>query len=151
MRLDGSPIGRFACTERWPSGAGWHTIASMYAKPPPGTAVVIAAFAVSGTIHLVRPQVFEPLVPAKLGDRTAWVYASGAVELACAAGLVTRQRWAPAAAAATLAVIWVGNVEMARRWQRSSRRPAWQKVGAWARLPLQVPLIVWAWQSPVED
>ena len=102
----------------------------MIATPPPGTAVVITAFAVSGVIHLARPQVFEPLIPAKLGHETAVVYASGAVELVCAAGLAARQRWAPAASAATLAAISIGNVEMARRWQRSSRRPAWQKAGA---------------------
>ncbi len=98
----------------------------------------------------MRPEVFEPLIPAALGAPRAWVYASGAVELACAGGLASRQAWAPPAAAATLAAIWVGNWEMARRYQRSKRRPGWQKAAAWARLPLQVPLVVWAWRSPVD-
>ncbi len=120
-----------------------------FAALPTGTRIVVGAFAVSGVVHFVRPQVFEPLVPQALGQPRGWIYASGAVELVCAAGLVGRQRWAPLASAGTLAVIWIGNVHMARRWQRSSRRPAWAKALVWARVPLQVPLIVWALRSPV--
>ena len=32
----------------------------------PGARALVAAFAVSGTIHLVRPGVFEPIIPAPL-------------------------------------------------------------------------------------
>jgi len=119
------------------------------ASLPLGTKIVIGAFSVSGTVHFVRPEVFEPLVPDVLGEASRWVYGSGAVELACAAGLLTRQTWAPRATAATLVVIWVGNLHMARQMQRSGRRPAWAKALAWARLPVQIPLIVWALRSPV--
>jgi uncharacterized membrane protein len=112
-----------------------------------GTNIVIGAFTVSGVVHLVRPQVFEPLIPRQLGDPTPWVLGSGAVELACAAGLAARMKWAPAAAAATLTVIWVGNMQMAVDVQRS-RRPAWQKALAWGRLPLQIPMIRAALASP---
>ncbi len=114
---------------------------------PAGTKTVIGAFTVSGVVHLVRPQVFEPLVPEQLGAPGPWVYGSGVLELVCAAGLATQQRWAPAVTTATLAAIWVGNLKMALDVQRS-RRPVWQKVAVWARMPVQVPLMRAAWESP---
>ncbi len=114
---------------------------------PVGTKVVIGAFTLSGVVHLVRPQVFEPLIPERLGQPRPWVVGSGVLELVCAAGLATRQRWAPALTTATLAGIWVGNLQMALDVQRS-RRPAWQKAAVWARMPLQVPMMKAAWTSP---
>ena len=117
-------------------------------EQPRSANLVAGALATSGVVHLVRPQVFEPLIPPALGDPRLWVYASGVVELAAAGGLLTRQRWAPALATATLAVIWVGNLQMAVDLQRS-RRPAWQKALGWARMPLQVPMMQAAWTAPV--
>lgn len=114
---------------------------------PTGTRIVIGAFTVSGLVHLVRPQVFEPLIPSRLGDPRPWVLGSGVAELACAAGLAARQAWAPPVTTVTLAVVWIGNMQMAADMQRS-RRPGWQKAVAWARLPLQVPLMRAAWASP---
>lgn len=114
---------------------------------PTGTKIVIGAFTVSGITHMVKPEVFEPLIPRQLGAPAPWVIGSGVAELACAAGLATRRSWAPAATTATLAVIWVGNLQMAVNVQRS-RRPAWQKAAVWARLPLQLPLMRSAWTSP---
>lgn len=114
---------------------------------PVGTRVVIGAFAVSGVMHLLRPSAFAPLIPRQLGDPAPWVLGSGVAELACAAGLATREPWAPAATTATLAVIWIGNLHMALDLQRS-QRPTWQKVAGWARLPVQLPLMKAAWESP---
>lgn len=113
---------------------------------PIGTYLVAGALAFSGVTHLVRPDYFEPLIPPQLGNPRAWVYASGVVEVTCGVGLLTRQPWAPALTTATLAVIWVGNLQMAIDLQRSNR-PTWQKVGAWARMPLQVPMMRTAWTS----
>ena len=114
---------------------------------PIGTRIIIGAFTVSGVAHLVRPALFEPLIPRQLGDPAPWVRGSGVAELACAAGLATRAPWAAAVTTATLAVVWIGNLQMAVDVQRS-RRPTWQKVAAWARLPVQVPLMKAAWESP---
>lgn len=116
---------------------------------PLGTKLVAGAFATSGVVHMVRPQVFEPLIPNELGNRRAWVYGSGVAELVCAAGLVTGQPWAPAATTATLAAVWVGNLKMAVDVQRS-QRPAWFKAAVWARMPLQIPMMHAAWHSPVK-
>jgi hypothetical protein len=48
---------------------------------------------------------------------------------------------------ATLAVVWVGNLQMAVDVQRSGR-PAWFKAAVWARMPLQIPMMRAAWNSP---
>lgn len=121
-------------------------------NPTIGAGIVAGTLGVSSVVHAVRPQVFEPLIPERLpGSPRAWVYATGALEAGCAVGLVTRQRWAPALTAATLAGIWVGNWTMAVRWQGHPKISSSKKAAAWARLPLQVPLIVWAWRAPVNS
>lgn len=114
---------------------------------PTATKGLVAAFTVSGTAHLLRPGWFAPLVPPVLGKPAPWVIGSGLAELGCAAGLAARRPWAPNATAATLAAVWVGNWHMALEWQRSDR-PAWAKAVAWARLPLQMPMIAVALRSP---
>lgn len=115
---------------------------------PLGTRVVAGAFLTSGVVHLVRPQVFDPLVPRRLPYRRALVIGSGVAEIVCAAGLLTRRSWAPAASAALLVAVWPGNWTMAVAWQRSDRTHPVAKAVAWARLPLQVPLVFAAWRSP---
>lgn len=117
---------------------------------PYGTKIVAGSFVISGVVHFAAPQVFGPLVPRELGDYRPWVYASGGVELVCAAGLVTRQNWAPVATAVTLAGLTIGNAQMLRLWHKQER-PKWQQAIAAARLPLQVPLIKWALESPTKN
>lgn len=98
---------------------------------------------VAGTTHLARPDVYRGLVPRALGRPGPWVLGSGLAELACAAAVLapsTRRAGALATAALFVAVL-PGNVTMAVRAQR--RRRPWRWV-AWARLPLQVPLVLWA-------
>jgi len=123
------------------------------AQLPFGTKVVVGAFAISGVTHLVKPEVFYPLIPSALAEsrtrKRTLVWVSGVAELVATSGLATRQPWAPAATSATLAAVWVGNWEMARRWQHSEKTSPAMKVAGWARLPLQLPLIYWAWTSPV--
>ncbi|MDQ1246733.1 MAG: hypothetical protein QG597_1101 [Actinomycetota bacterium] len=114
---------------------------------PVGTRLLIGAFATSGVLHMVKPDLFEPMIPPQLGPARPWVYGSGVVELVCAGGLATSQPWAPVVTTATLAAVWVGNIQMAVNLQRS-RRPPWQKAAAWARIPLQVPMMAAAWRSP---
>lgn len=112
------------------------------------TKVLIGGFALSGLIHLVKPTVFAPLIPRRLGEAEPWVYGTGVAELVCAGGLATRSRWAPTATTATLAVVWVGNWQMAWTTQRSQKTSTTQKVLTWARIPVQVPMMLWAWRSP---
>ena len=107
-----------------------------------------ALLAVAGVTHAVAPQVFEPLVPRRLGDPRPWVLWSGAAEVACAVGLaVPRTRRVAALASAALFVgVFPGNVQMAVTAVRSPRASTAYRAAALARLPLQVPLVRWALQ-----
>lgn len=107
---------------------------------PPSARIVAAAFAVSGTVHLAKPEVFEPLMPRWLPWHREVIAASGVLELACAAGLAVppTRRWAGYASAALLVAIFPGNIKMAL--DARGGRPGWQ-AATLARLPLQVPLI----------
>ena len=109
----------------------------------PITKAVVGAFVVSGTVHIVRPQTFDPLMPEWLPAHKEIVIASGFAEWACAAAVVNprTRRLGALASAALLIGVFPGNVEMALGAQKSNNIP--YKVGTWARLPLQVPLI-WA-------
>jgi uncharacterized membrane protein len=96
----------------------------------------------SGVLHVLVPGPYERLIPPFLGNARAWVLGSGAAELAVAAALVspaTRRRGA-AAAAVLLVAVFPGNVWMA---VSPGGVPRWV---ALARLPLQVPLVLWARQ-----
>ena len=99
---------------------------------------VTGAFVVSGVIHLVKPEVFEPLVPEQLpGSQRQWVLWSGVAELACAAGMVRpRTRKAAAyASVALLAGVFPGNAKMAYDAQRDTGR----EQGGGAQQPLRHP------------
>lgn len=113
---------------------------------PASAAVLGAVLALSGVLHLVVPRVYEPLIPRALGSPRAWVLGSGVAELACAAALVpARSRSAGAlATAALLVAVFPGNVTMALRTRRGASGITTRRVVAWARLPLQVPLVGWA-------
>ncbi|NYF97149.1 DoxX family protein [Janibacter cremeus] len=118
-------------------------------RPDLPTTLLASAFAASGVIHLVRPQVFQPIVPSPLRDHDrALVHASGVAEIACAAGLLispTRPA-AGLASAALLVAVFPANVQMsidhARRARRGQTPQAWSSfAGTLARLPLQWPLV----------
>ena len=106
-------------------------------------ACLAALFAASGTLHLARPGLFLPLVPVVLPARDAIVLASGIAELVCAAGLVGRARWAGLASALLLVSVFPGNVVFAIDAATTPTTSPLLAAAAWARLPLQVPLI-WA-------
>ena len=103
--------------------------------------VVVGAFLVSGTVHLVRPETFEPLMPAAVPAHREVIYASGVAELLCAAGLLHRRtrRVAGLASAAVLVGVFPGNVKMALDAMKTRNQT--YKAVALARLPLQLPMI----------
>ncbi|MFG1623338.1 DoxX family protein [Kribbella sp. NPDC049227] len=108
-------------------------------------------FGVLGTLHFVKPEPFEQIVPRALPRKKELVYASGVAELACAAGLLhpRTRRVAGLASAGLLVAIFPANVQMAADLQRKGSLPA--KAVGWARLPLQLPLIRWALKAARED
>jgi len=109
----------------------------------PSARALAGLLTVAGITHFAAPRFYDPLVPTVLPGRArTWTYASGAVELAVAAVVATpRTRRVGALAAAGLFVaVFPANVKMAYDWRT---RPAPLKAAAYARLPLQVPLVFW--------
>lgn len=113
-----------------------------------GERLLAGAFLVSGTIHLVRPQVFEPIVPSVLPGARELVLVSGVAELVCGAGLL-HPRTRPAAgwaSAALLLAVFPANVQMSISHggrARHTGRPVHVAsfAATLARLPLQWPLV----------
>ena len=97
----------------------------------------------AGLLHLVVPGPYDRIVPAPLPAPRLWTYGSGVVQLLCAAAVAaprTRERGALAAAVLFVAV-FPANVQMALDAGSTTGRAV-----AYARLPLQVPLVLWALQ-----
>ncbi len=104
-------------------------------------ALLVTLFAVSGTVHLVAPRVFEPVVPGWVPAHRAVVLGSGVAELGCAAGLLVpaTRRAAGLASAVLLVAVFPANVQMTvDAFQGSS---AGYQVATLVRLPLQWPLV----------
>ncbi|WP_416981696.1 DoxX family protein [Streptomyces sp. T028] len=100
--------------------------------------------AAAGVAHFTAPRPFDATIPRALpGSPRAWTYGSGVAELALAAGLaLPRTRKAAALASAAFFVgVFPANVKMALDWRD---RPTPLKAAAFGRLPLQVPLVLWA-------
>lgn len=111
---------------------------SRRSKSTTGLAVM---FGVLGVLHFVKPEPFEQIVPRQLPRKKELVYASGAAELACAAGLLhpRTRRTAGLLSAGLLAAVFPANVQMALDLNRKGSPRA--KAIGFARLPLQIPLI----------
>lgn len=95
-----------------------------------------------GALHFVAPKPFDTIIPAELpGSPRFYTYASGVAELGVGALLLapkTRRLGALAAVALFVAVL-PANVNMVRLWKD---KPLFMRLGAIARLPLQIPMII---------
>ncbi|EGD42320.1 membrane protein [Nocardioidaceae bacterium Broad-1] len=107
-----------------------------------------ALFLGSGTLHLVRPQVFESIVPPQLPAARKVVEVSGVAEVACGLGLLhpKTRRIAGLASAALLVGVFPANVQMSvdagkRANRKRTAKSAGFFAGTLARLPLQWPMI----------
>ncbi|MEO5832765.1 MAG: MauE/DoxX family redox-associated membrane protein [Nakamurella sp.] len=112
-------------------------------RPIVPVAGLAAVLAVPGVAHFTHPAPFVSIVPRSLPRPELLVAASGVAELACA-GLIAHprtRRIGGLGAAALFVAVFPANVSMALR---SGDGPMAYRVMAWARLPLQIPLIGWA-------
>ncbi|MFE6843960.1 hypothetical protein [Streptomyces sp. NPDC057686] len=113
-------------------------------RTPSSPVLLAGLLATAGVAHAVVPKQFDATVPSSLpGTPRQWTYASGVAELALAAGVAhpRTRRVAALAAAAFFVGVFPANVKMAVDARR--RSPAVRAVTI-ARLPLQVPLVLWA-------
>ncbi|MFD3802996.1 hypothetical protein ACFWSF_10950 [Streptomyces sp. NPDC058611] len=113
-------------------------------RSPSSPLLLAGLLAGSALAHAALPGPFDAMVPRSLPGRPRqWTYASGVAELVLAAGVAHPRTRRTAALAA--AVFFVGvlpaNVKMAADARR--RSPA-VRAATIARLPLQVPLVLWA-------
>ena len=95
-----------------------------------------------GILHFAAPKPFDTIIPVELpGSPRFYTHASGVAELGTAALLaVPRTRRLGATAAIALFVaVFPANVNMVRLWWG---KPWPMRLGAIARLPLQIPMIV---------
>jgi uncharacterized membrane protein len=102
-----------------------------------------AIFIASGTLHLLRPRAFAGVVPRSLPAPGAIIATSGIAELLCAGALLSGRSWAGPTSALLLIAIFPGNVTMALATEEDPDASRLARFAAWARLPLQIPLI-WA-------
>lgn len=110
-------------------------------RTPRDVLLLAGIFATSGVVHLVRPEVFEPLMPDFVPAHREVILGSGVAELACAAGLLSPRTRSAAgwASAALLVGVFPGNLKMADDARRSGNQQF--RALAFARLPLQVPMV----------
>ncbi|AWZ05544.1 MULTISPECIES: hypothetical protein [unclassified Streptomyces] len=113
-------------------------------RTPSSPLLLAGLLAGAAVAHAVAPKPFDATVPRSLpGSPRQWTYASGVAELALAAGIAhpRTRRVAALATAAFFVGVFPANVKMAKDARR--RSPVVRAV-ALARLPLQVPLVLWA-------
>lgn len=113
------------------------------------SAVALAlVLAVPGVAHFRRPEFFDPIVPHWVpGSARATTYVSGVVELVAAALVAwpRSRRVGAVLAAATFVGVFPANVQAALDGGMSHVDPPFDSAAAaWLRLPLQIPLVVWA-------
>jgi len=97
----------------------------------------------TGTLHFVIPKFYEPLIPPVLpGSERFWIYSSGIAELASGV-LVANRRTERIGAWASFAVfvgVYPGNIYDTIQNPPTDARG----IGSLIRLPLQIPLFLWA-------
>ena len=110
-----------------------------------GSALALSALLTgAGMVHLVAPGVYEVVIPHALpGSRLGWTVLSGIAELGCATLVANRstRRMGSTLTAILFVAVFPANVQMAVDWRH---RSGLDPLIAYGRLPLQVPLVVWA-------
>jgi uncharacterized membrane protein len=113
------------------------------------SALTLAAFlGLAGMMHFARPSFFDAIVPSWMpGSPRTTTYVSGVVEMGAAAmvAVPTTRRIGGWFAAATFVGVFPANVWAALQGgMQGLDAPFDSAAVAWARLPLQIPMIWWA-------
>lgn len=97
-----------------------------------------------GVLHFVAPKPFDDIIPEELpGGARFYTYASGVAELGVGGLLLApkTRRLGALAAVALFIGVFPGNVNMVRLWFKDPDKTLAMRIGAIARLPLQIPMI----------
>jgi uncharacterized membrane protein len=100
-------------------------------------------FTALGSLHLLRPAMYEQIMPDYLPAQRELVLVSGAAEIIGGVGVLSERTRTAAGwwLVATLIAVFPANVHMALH---PARYPAFSPALLWARLPLQGVFIWWA-------
>lgn len=113
-----------------------------------GALPLAALLATAGTLHFVKPEFFDPIVPDWMpGEKRTTTLVSGAVEIGVAVLIAwpRTRHLGGQLAALTFAAVFPANIQAALDGGMTQVKPPFNSAAAaWARLPLQVPLIAWA-------
>lgn len=107
-----------------------------------GRAALAVLFVGAGILHFVVTPAYVKTVPPYLPDPLLLVQISGVAEVLGGVGLLvpSTRRFAAWGIIALLVAVWPANIHMAMHHAASI--PGW---ALWLRVPLQLPLIWWAW------
>lgn len=108
----------------------------------------------AGSLHFVIPRSYQRIVPRFLGHAPLLVAASGVAEIVSGVLLaVPRTRRIGAVMALTIfLLVWPANIQMALDGGPPDTASMTGSAGlAWIRVPLQIPLLVWAWRQSRPD
>ena len=110
-----------------------------------GRFVMGALYITAGALHFVLTRTYTGIMPDYLPAHRELVLISGAAEIAGGVGVMVPQTKRAAAWGLVLLLICVmpANVWMAQHPERYPNIPLW---AIWLRLPLQLPLLWWAWR-----
>jgi uncharacterized membrane protein len=107
-------------------------------------------FVVAGINHFAHTGFYLAMMPAYLPSHTALVYLSGLAESMLGLLMCVRRyaRLAGWGMIALLIAVFPANLQMALHVDLYPDYPAW---ALWLRLPLQLPLMAWAWWYTQDD
>lgn len=123
-------------------------------KLPVGALGLAALLSASAANHFVKPRFYYPVVPQAITTasgpltRDGWIQISGALEFAAAAGLLLPQtrRSAGTCTAVMFAGFTAGHLSALKHAFGPTGTKRARIIHS-LRLPLQVPLVVWAWRT----
>ncbi|GAB3271358.1 DoxX family protein [Arthrobacter pigmenti] len=122
-------------------------------RAPNASVLALAGLLTASAInHFTTEHFYYAVVPPSITSRKVsrrdWVHASGVIEFAGAAGLLLPQtrRTAAVCTAVMFAGFTAGHISALRRACGPKGSPKARMIHG-LRLPLQVPLIAWAWKA----
>jgi uncharacterized membrane protein len=110
-----------------------------------GRFIMGALYITAGALHFVLTRTYVGIMPDYLPAHRELVMRSGVAEIAGGIGVMVPQTKRAAGWGLVLLLVSVmpANIWMAQHPERYSNIPLWV---IWLRLPLQLPLLWWAWR-----
>lgn len=109
------------------------------------TLALVGILGGAGVMHFVKPAFFDAIVPEWMPGSARWVtYASGVVELVAAALVASprTRRLGAIVCLLTFLGVWPANIQAALDGGMKGLEPPMDSAAvAWARVPLQLPLL----------